>query len=164
MPQAHVPHLTPVLWITVYSSILSSNTVSSKTHCPLNDLKNRVLWSSRAFCSSSSKPSSHYIEAISSPVCFCSVNLKHYKRASYFTHKTGFTWEQQRIAILDTYLWRTTCMSGLTKERRRGTGRGCYKQKVHWRELGVQSIVVFYWLSYCQARRKPFFFLLAVVK
>lgn len=62
-------------------------------HCLLQDplsiewLKNPVLWSSRAFCSSSSKTSSHYIEAISSPVYFCSVNLKHYKISSFFNQQ-----------------------------------------------------------------------------
>ena len=26
--------------------------------------------------------------------------------------------------------------------------RGCYKQKVHWRKLGVQSVVAFHWQSW----------------
>lgn len=29
-----------------------------------------------------------------------------------------------------------------------GLGRGCCKQRVHWRKLRVQSVVTFHWPSY----------------
>ena len=47
----------------------------------------------------------------------------------------------------------TICKSSRAKERElfyRGIGEvktGCYKQKVHWRKLGVRSMVAFHWLS-----------------
>ena len=37
-------------------------------------------------------------------------------------------------------------------------GRNCYKQKVHWRKLGLRSMVAFHWLDRCQAKRKNFSF------
>ena len=37
-------------------------------------------------------------------------------------------------------------------------GRNCYKQKVHWRKLGLRSMVAFHWLDWCQAKRKNFSF------
>ena len=54
---------------------------------------------------------------------------------------------------LDMQLWQSTCKSSKAKQRRlfyRGegeVGRDCYKQKVHWRKLEVQSVVAFHWLS-----------------
>lgn len=32
--------------------------------------------------------------------------------------------------------------------RKVDVGRGPYKQRVHWRKLGIQSVVAFHWLSY----------------
>ena len=47
-----------------------------------------------------------------------------------------------------------TCKLGKAKKGKlfcRGegeVGRGFYKQNVHWKKLGVSSIVAFHWLSY----------------
>ena len=49
-------------------------------------------------------------------------------------------------------LWWST---GKSREQKRGTffyreegvGRGYYKPRVHWRKLGVQSVMAFHWLS-----------------
>ena len=49
--------------------------------------------------------------------------------------------------------------------REEGAGRGYYKQRVHWRKLGAQSVVAFHWLSItvshwlgcCQAERNSSF-------
>ena len=35
----------------------------------------------------------------------------------------------------------------LSYGKNRDVERGCYKQRVPWRELGFQSLVVFHWLS-----------------
>lgn len=71
---------------------------------------------------------------------------------------------------LGTYnLWPTTDKGTTVREQRqesffyrreRRFGRGCYKRRVLWRELEVQSIGAFHWLNCCWTRRNSSFVLL----
>ena len=155
-------HLTPILWIINLNLFFNTQ----HKHCLLQDtLSNKwteahsygVLQHSVAVAQNLFTLHWNYLF----PCLFLLCSPQTIKQPVIWPAKQGLFRSSKELQFW-TGSYGEPCELQVKQEREEGdVGRGCYKQKAHWRKLGVQNIAVFHWLSCCQAGKKKSLFLLS---